>query len=752
MTDRPEREQDPTTPFYDAPTGGWGSVKSLLRHLVAGGPTAAMIDTLRRQNKPGGHMCTSCAWAKPAHPHTAEFCENGAKATIHDLTRDRCGPEFFARHTLADLRGWSDHDLEAAGRLTHPLRYDPATDRYVETGWEEALAAIGARLGALDPRATVFYASGRASLEASYLYALFARILGHNNLPDSSNMCHETTSVALKRAIGAPVGTCVLEDFELGDMMLYVGQNTGSNSPRFLHLLQKAARRGCRIVTFNPVRERGLIEFANPQAPGQMLTGGSTPISDLYLQLRPGGDVAAIAGLCKQLLAEGAVDRAFLAEHAHGADTFEAWIAGLDWAEIEAAAGLPRADLVEVARMMAGAERCIAVYGMGLTQQVHGHLNVGMLVNLLLLGGHIGRPGTGICPVRGHSNVQGQRTVGITEKPDLVPLDRMAEMFGFDPPRDTGMTTVEVVEGLTDGRVQGFLGLGGNFARAIPDAARVEAAWPGLGLNVQIATRLNRTHVLAGGEGAWLLPCLVRAEEDRGPGGPQAVSMEDSLSHIHGSLGRTTPASPHLRSEVAIVAGLARATLPRHPRQRWEDWAADHGLIRDLIAETWPDQFGGFNARMFTPGGFYRGNSARERRWETASGRAEFTVPALLRPAVPEDALVLLTLRSNDQFNTTVYGQRDRLRGLTGRHILLIGREEMARQGLSEGQRVALVSAVEDGVERRLDGLAVTPYDLPPGCVATYYPEANVLVPLSQHDQASKTPAYKGALVRVLAG
>jgi molybdopterin-dependent oxidoreductase alpha subunit len=749
---REERGQDPTTPFYDRPTGGWGSLRSVLKHAAKDRIRLGVVETLRRQNKPGGHMCTSCAWAKPPSPHLAEFCENGAKATIWDLTRDRCGPDFFARHTLAELRTWCDHDLEAVGRLTHPMRYDLSSDRYVETTWPEAFKAIGAKLRGLDPRSTVFYASGRASLETSYLYQLFARLYGHNNLPDSSNMCHETTSVALKSTIGEAVGTCVLDDFEHCDLMLFFGQNTGTNSPRFLHPIQQAVKRGCKIVTFNPIRERGLVEFTNPQSPTEMLSRRGTPISDLYLQLRPGGDIAAIAGICKHLLEIGAVDRDFIAEHGHDFDAFETWIRASSWDDIEAASGLPRTDLVEVAEIVAASQRVIGIYGMGLTQHVHGSDSIGMLVNLLLMGGHIGRPGTGICPVRGHSNVQGQRTVGISEKPELVPLDRLSELFAFDPPEDTGMTTVDVVQGVIDGTVRGFIGLGGNFARAIPDQHQADPAWAGLDLNVQIATKLNRSHVLVG-DGAWLLPCLVRAERDRQRTGPQAVSMEDSLSHIHGSMGRRPPASRHLLSEPAIIAGIAKATLPPKPQVKWDDWVGDYAKIRDLIEATYPDQFRDFNDRLFQAGGFYRGNSARRRDWQTDSGKAQFTKPQSLSALGEEPGqgvFTLITLRSNDQFNTTIYDFHDRLRGLEGdRMIVLISRPEMERTGLAEGQRITLVSAVEDGVTRRIEGLSVVPYDLPPGCVAAYYPETNPLVPLAWHDRASKTPAYKGAPVRI---
>ncbi|HEV2743935.1 MAG TPA: FdhF/YdeP family oxidoreductase, partial [Rubrobacter sp.] len=509
----------------------------------------------------------------------------------------------------------------------------------------------------------VFYTSGRASLETSYLFQLFARLYGHNNLPDSSNMCHETTSVGLKRVIGSSVGTCVLPDFDKCDLLLFFGQNTGTNSPRFLHKLQEAKERGCKIVTFNPVRERGLVEFANPQRPGQMTVGKTTPISDFYLQVRPGGDIAALSGLIKRVLEledrdGGVLDRGFIAQHTKGFDDLVARIAATSWEEIERESGLARRDLEAVGDLYAASERVIGVYGMGLTQHVHGWLNLAMLVNLLLLRGNIGREGAGISPVRGHSNVQGQRTVGITEKPELAPLDRLRDLFDFEPPRETGLTTVEVAQGVLDGTVRGFVGLGGNFARAISDNARVEDAWSRLDLNVQIATKLNRSHLLPG-KSSWLLPCLVRSEEHREASGVQAVSMEDSLSMVHGSLGKRRPASPHLLSEPAIVAGIAKATLPPNPRVTWDDWVADYARIRDLIEATWPDKFRAFNDRLFTPGGFHKGNAARERSWETESERAEFTAPGVLSSLgrAPEgEELTLVTLRSNDQFNTTVYG------------------------------------------------------------------------------------------------
>lgn len=752
----------PIPRHYEGAAGGWGSLRSLGKIYLKEKAGPGALDTLAHQNKPRGHMCTSCAWGKPAHPHIAEFCENGAKATLWELTSDRCTPAFFAKHTVSELKGWDDYNLELQGRLTDPLKYDAATDTYVPCRWEDAFDDIGERLRALDPKSTVFYASGKASLETSYLYALFARMYGHNNLPDSSNMCHETTSVGLKAVIGSPVGTCVLEDFDSCDAIFYFGQNPGTNSPRFLHPLQEAVKRGCKIITFNPVRERGLEVFVNPQNPVEMLTNQGTQLSHMYLQVKPGGDIAAIMGLCKHVLAvhearlaagaPGVVDTRFIAEHTNGYAGFVDCIQTVEWDEIERTSGLTRADLEAAADVYIAAERTIGVYGMGLTQHVHGTQSIGMLVNLLLMRGNIGRPGAGISPVRGHSNVQGQRTVGISEKPSLVPLDRLAEQYDFQPPREAGLTTVDACRAIIDGTVKGFVSLGGNLVRAVPDRNVVEAAWERLNLTVFIATKLNRSHLIHG-RVSYILPCLARPEEDMQVSGRQTVTIEDTFSHIHGSIGRRTPASDSLRSEVAIVAGIAKATLPPHPKWQWDTWSADYGVIRDEIAATYPDEFHDFNDRMFTPGGFYRGNKARERIWKTPSGRAEFTTPTTMTALGITDApgrYHLITMRSNDQFNTTIYGFDDRLRGLSGsRMILLISPKDMARQGLHEGDIVTLTSDAGDDVDRTVPGLAVTPFDLPDGCVGGYYPEMNALIPLWYHDKASKTPASKGVPVRI---
>ncbi|MEY2335756.1 FdhF/YdeP family oxidoreductase [Acidithiobacillus ferrianus] len=748
--------------YYAGPAGGWGSLKGISRVLARELATPGIVETLMRQNKAKGYMCSACAWGKPVHPHVFEFCENGAKSTIWDLTHDRCTPEFFAKHTVTELLQWRDYDLEMQGRLTAPLRYDPISDRYVACDWEDAFAGIAAELQVLDPKSVVFYASGKASLETSYLYALCARLYGSNNLPDSSNMCHETTSVSLKKVIGTPVGTCLLEDFARCDAIFYFGQNPATNSGRFLHPLQEAVKRGCKIIVFNPVREKGLMEFVNPQNPMEMLTGHGTDLAHMYLQVKPGGDIAALMGLCKHVLtvdearrragAPGVLDDDFIAEHTRGFDAFATAARAADWQEIETISGLRRTDLEAAAHVYMAAERVIGVYGMGLTQHVHGSQCIAMLINLLLMRGNIGRPGTGISPVRGHSNVQGQRTVGISEKPELVPLDWLAQRFDFEPPRDKGLNTVEACEGIRDGSVRGFISLGGNFVRAIPEQGAMEEAWQKQAITVYIATKLNRSH-LVHGRASWLLPCLARSEEDLQEGGPQAVTIEDSFSHIHGSIGTRKPASAHLRSEPAIVAGIAKALLPPHPRWRWDEWIADYARVRDLIEETYPDQFRSFNQRMFDAGGFYRGNHARERIWETDSGKAEFTCPSVMSAlgvGTAPGRYHLITMRSNDQFNTTIYGFSDRLRGLEGsRMILLIGPDDMAREGLCAGDVVSLVSDAGDDVHRQVSGLMVTPFDLPAGCLGGYYPEMNPLIPLWYHDEASKTPASKSVPVRI---
>ncbi len=713
---------------YRKPAGGYGSLDSVADILLREGLPVEGSDLITKQNKHDGFMCVSCAWGKPAKPHPLEVCENGVKATAWEVTKRRAGPDFFAAHTLTELESWGDHELEQIGRLTHPMKWDAESDRYLPIDWDQAFLEIGAQLKALqsDPDQAVFYVSGRASLEASYMWQLLARMYGTNNIPDSSNMCHESTSVALPESIGVSVGTATLQDFEMCDLMLYWAHNPGTSSPRILHQLRDAAKRGCKIIGVNPLKERGLERFKAPQSPIEMLTTKETQIASEILQVRVGGDTALIAGVCKALIewddalaargeahatdrqalldetdsdagfsikaaaaaseSRAILDHDFIAEHTHGYEAFADWCRAADWAEIETVAGLSRATIEDFAATYSKANAVLAIYGMGLTQHVAGVQNIQMLVNLLLLRGNIGKPGAQLCPVRGHSNVQGQRTVGITEKPELAPLDKLKEFYGFEPPRQEGLTTVKACEAMISGEVKAFVALGGNFPRATPDIPRVEAAWRELSLTVSIATKLNRSHVVHG-KAAYLLPCLGRIEIDHQASGKQAVSMESSLAHFHGSRGQVEPASPHLKSEHAIIAGIAKATLEPNPKVPWDAWVGDYAKVRHAIEETWPATFKGLNEKMFQPGGITRPLAARERKWNTRTGKANFITPHQMFAGDAatfgqDGVLQLVTLRSNGQFNTTVYSYRDRFRGVEGtRMVAFMNPADIAASG-----------------------------------------------------------------------
>jgi len=745
---------------YDAPAGGWGSLNAVVHILTQEEVAVLGSEILLRQNKPDGFMCVSCSWAKPAKPHPFEFCENGAKATAWEITSKTVTPEFFSRHTLTELRTWSDHQLEEQGRLTTPMLYDLASDKYLSVDWDDAFREIGAELNELDPHAVVMYTSGRASLEASYMYQLFGRMYGTSNFPDSSNMCHETTSVALPQVIGSPVGTVLLADFDHTDCIFFFGHNTTTNAPRMLHPLQEAAQRGVPIITFNPLRERGLVRFTNPQNPVQMIAGG-TRISTQYHQVRLGGDAAAIVGICKCVIetddrvrARGTprlVDVDFIQQHTAGFEEFASFCRAQTWEALEKASGLDRGAMLEAANAYMSANAVIANYGMGVTQHRHGVETAKMIVNLLLLRGNIGKPGAGISPIRGHSNVQGQRTVGISEKTKLVPLDKLAELYGFEPPRWDGLTTVDACEGILKRKVRGFVSLGGNFLRAVPERSLMEPAWAGLRLSVQIATKLNRSHIVPG-EVSYLLPCLGRIEIDQQASGPQAVSMEDSTTCIHGSRGQRKPVAEHALSEPAIIAGLARATLKPNPKVDWDGWVDDYSRVRDAIERTYPDQFKDFNRRMFEPGGFPRPLAARERKWKTPNGKANFTVPesTFAVPVEGGGVYELMTIRADGQFNTTIYNEDDRFRGIQGsRYVVLMNPADMEREGLKPGDTVTLSTVADDDVERTLSEMQVVAYDIPRRSIAGYYPECNGLIPLGHYAEGSKVPAAKSIPVRI---
>ncbi|MGI4860513.1 MAG: FdhF/YdeP family oxidoreductase [Janthinobacterium lividum] len=753
---RGKQKSDP----YRHPSGGWGSIKEVTDILSQENVlTAKGIKVLLKQNKAEGFACVSCSWAKSGKPHVAEFCESGVKATAWEITTKRADAAFFAQHTVTELESWSDHELEGTGRLTEPMKWDAASDRYLPIPWNQAFAEIGAALRKLAPKSVVCYASGRASLETSYMWQLFARMYGNNNLPDSSNMCHETTSVALPQSIGVPIGTIRLEDFEHTDCIFFFGQNVGTNSPRMLHPLQEARQRGCEIITFNPIREPGLVSFANPQSPLEMLTPKDTTISTQYHQPRVGGDSAVIMGICKTVIAADdaalrdgdtrVLDIEFIEQHTQGLDAFKQAARATEWDLIERESGLKREAIEQAAAVYMKAKAVIVLYGMGLTQHRKGVRNIQMLCNMLFLRGNIGRPGAGVSPVRGHSNVQGQRTVGITEKPELAPLDKLAELFHFEPPREKGLTTVEACEGVLDGSVKAFLALGGNFTRAVPDTDRVEAAWRSLPLMVQIATKPNRSHLIHG-ELAYLLPCLGRIEIDRQSSGEQAVSMEDSTGVMHGSRGQVEPAADTLLSEAAIVAGIAKATLDPNPHVDWDGWVANYSKVRDMMEKTFPENYKDINTRMWLPDGFPRPNAARERKWKTKTGKAMFATPDSFEanPDMPETEpgknLQLFTIRSDGQFNTTVYTMDDRFRGVYGtRKVLLMNPRDIAHWGLNDGEVVKASTISHDGVTRSVDGLTIRSFNVPDGCVAGYYPECNPLIPLWHHDDQAKTPASK---------
>jgi molybdopterin-dependent oxidoreductase alpha subunit len=748
---------------YHQPAGGWGALKALGEHLIEQRVPIKGATTLSRMNQPEGFDCPGCAWPDPKHTSSFEFCENGAKAVAWEATAKRCTPEFFAEHSVTELSGWGDYELEMVGRLTHPMVYDRVTDHYHPVTWEDAFAIISRHLNALpDPDMAEFYTSGRASNEAAFLYQLFAREYGTNNFPDCSNMCHEATSVGLPQSLGVGKGTVLLEDFDKADCIFIFGQNPGTNSPRMMTSLWKASRRGAAIISFNPFRERALERFQYPQNPIEMATFSATKISSPLYQVRVGGDIAALKGIMKVMVEEDEAARAsdqpevldwdFIRGHTIGIEAFIADLKATQWPDIERQSGLLREDLEHAAHVYMKAERAIIVFGMGITQHKRGACNVQQLANLALLRGHIGREGAGLCPVRGHSNVQGDRTVGITEVPTKEFLDRLEHRFGFKPPTAHGHNVVTALEAMIRGEVKVFVAIGGNFAAAIPDWQQTQAALRSLDLTVHVSTKLNRSHLVHGRD-ALILPCLGRTEIDIQATGPQSITVEDSMSMVHASGGRNKPASEHLLSEPAIIAGIARATLANRSVVDWEALVADYDRIRDAIEDVFPI-FQGYNARIRVPGGFHLTSTARERIWMTPSGKANF----LLFDGLGEDTcesdpemLWLSTIRSHDQYNTTLYSMSDRYRGVYGqRDVVFLNEQELKRRGLADGDRVDLVTLSTDGMERSVRNFRVVGYSFPNGCCAAYYPETNPLVPLYAHDPMSFTPSSKGIPVRLV--
>ncbi|MEU9966156.1 FdhF/YdeP family oxidoreductase [Streptomyces malaysiensis] len=714
--------------------------------------------TLLRVNQKDGFDCPGCAWPEPDKRHTAEFCENGAKAVAEEATLRRVTPDFFAAHPVADLATRSGYWLGQQGRLTQPMYLAEGAERYEPVSWDRAFDIVADELTALDsPDEAVFYTSGRTSNEAAFLYQLFVREFGTNNLPDCSNMCHESSGSALTETLGVGKGSVLLEDLYKADLIIVAGQNPGTNHPRMLSALEKAKAGGAKIISVNPLPEAGLERFKNPQN-ARGIAGGGTSLTDLFLHIRLGGDQALFRLLNKLVLeasdsasgaGEGAIDEEFIREHTHGFEEFAAAARAADWDETLRATGLDRADIDRALAMVLASKRTIVCWAMGLTQHKHSVPTIREVVNFLLLRGNIGRPGAGVCPVRGHSNVQGDRTMGIFERPAPAFLDALEREFGFAPPREHGFDVVRAIRALRDGQAKVFFAMGGNFVAASPDTEVTEAAMRAARLTVHVSTKLNRSHAVTGTR-ALILPTLGRTEHDLQGDGPQFVTVEDSMGMVHASRGRLEPASSHLLSEPAIVCRLARRVLGPESHTPWEEFEKDYARIRDRIAAVIPG-FEDFNDRVSDPAGFALPHAPRDSRsFPTATGKANFTAAPVEYPKVPEGRLLLQTLRSHDQYNTTIYGLDDRYRGIkNGRRVVLVHPEDAQELGLADGSYTDLVSEWTDGTERRATGFRVIHYPTARGCAASYYPETNVLVPLDATADTSNTPASKSVVVRL---
>ncbi|GGX03740.1 FdhF/YdeP family oxidoreductase [Streptomyces noursei] len=707
--------------------------------------------TLLRVNQKNGFDCPGCAWPEEDKRHAAEFCENGAKAVAEEATLRRVTPDFFAAHSVADLASRSGYWLGQQGRLTHPMYLPEGADHYEPVTWDRAFDLIAEDLTALaSPDEAVFYTSGRTSNEAAFLYQLFAREFGTNNLPDCSNMCHESSGSALTATLGVGKGSVLLEDLYKADLIIVAGQNPGTNHPRMLSALEKAKAGGARIISINPLPEAGLERFKNPQTP-RGLAGGGTALTDLFLQVRIGGDQALFRALNRRILqTEGALDEDFIRDHTHGFEEFADLVrAGDDADDTLRATGLTHDEIERAAAMVLASRRTIVCWAMGLTQHKHSVPTIQEVVNFLLLRGNIGRPGAGVCPVRGHSNVQGDRTMGIFERPAPAFLDALEKEFGFAPPREHGYDVVRAIRALRDGQAKVFFAMGGNFVSATPDTDVTEAAVRRARLTVHVSTKLNRSHVVTGAR-ALILPTLGRTERDRQASGDQFVTVEDSMGMVHASRGRLEPAGPRLLSEPAIVARLAHRVLGDRSNTPWQAFEKDYATIRDRIARVIPG-FEDFNAKVARPGGFALPHAPRDSRsFPTATGKANFTAAPVEHPTAPEGRLLLQTLRSHDQYNTTIYGLDDRYRGIkNGRRVVLVHPDDAHHLGFADGSYADLISEWTDGSERRAPGFRVVHYPTARGCAAAYYPETNVLVPLDHTADTSNTPASKSLVIRL---
>ena len=707
-------------------------------------------------NQKDGFDCTSCAWPDPDEERSvAEFCENGAKAVLDEGTRHRVTPEFFKKHSVAELSERSDYWLNHQGRITEPLILREGATHYEPIGWTEAFAKLGAALNALSsPDEAIFYTSGRASNEAAFLYQLFVRQYGTNNMPDCSNMCHESSGTALSETLGLGKGSVTLEDFYYTDLFIITGQNPGTNHPRMMSALERGKRNGAKLIAINPLPEAGLLNFKNPQDylhPTQALRQ-ETHLADLFVPVRIGGDVPLLKGVMKELLEEedrrpGEVfDHTFIERNTEGFDEFVKDLRAEDWDTIVFESGIGRTQLREVAEMVMASERIIICWAMGLTQHTNAVGSIQEIVNLLLLKGSIGKPGAGTCPVRGHSNVQGDRTMGVWERPQEPFLDALQKEFNFDPPREHGYDTVEAIKAMHEGKAKVFLALGGNFLSATPDTEYTAEALQNCTLTAHISTKLNRAHLVHGKE-ALILPCLGRTEADEQATGPQFVTVENSMGVVHDSQGILKPASEHLKSEVAILAGVAKATLGGRSNVAWDAMKDDYNRIREHISHVIP---GCENYSEKVRGaGFYLPNGPREGVFTTDTEKAKFTVHPIPERPLEEDQFVMMTIRTHDQFNTVVYGLDDRYRGIKNeRRVILMNPEDMAEAGIDEGDVLDLTSHF-NGETRLAERFIAVPYPIPNGCTATYFPEGNVLVPIGSVAEKSNTPVSKYVVITV---
>ena len=712
------------------------------------------VRTLLKLNQKMGFDCPGCAWPEPDGDRShAEFCENGAKHVADEATTKRVTPEFFRGWSIADLTEQSDYWLGKQGRITHPMVLRRGATNYEAISWDDAFALIAGELNSLrNPDEAIFYTSGRTSNEAAFLYQLFVRLFGTNNLPDCSNMCHESSGSALGETIGVGKGTVTLEDFDLAQAIFVIGQNPGTNHPRMLTALQKAKQNGCKLVHINPLPEVGMTQFKHPQDVLGWIGKGTT-LADLFLQVRINGDVALLKGIIKAVFEEEdrrqgqVLDHEFIKSYTEGFEEFAVAIKNASWDEIIEQCGISREQIEEAARIFIHSERTIFCWAMGLTQHKNAVANIQEIVNLMLCRGQIGKRGAGLCPVRGHSNVQGDRTMGIWERPTDSFLEKLGKEFSFEPPRHQGYDTVKAIAAMHAGKARVFFALGGNFLSATPDTEYTAEALRRCSLTVHVSTKLNRAHLITG-EQALILPCLGRTETDRQSSGPQFVSTENSMAVVQASRGFLKPASNEMLSEPAIVGRLAMATLGTRSSINWQALIADYDLIRDHIERVVPG-FDDYNVRVRQPGGFHLPSPPRQRIFNTPSGRAVFTVHALPHHDLQPDQYLMMTMRSHDQFNTSIYGLDDRYRGIhNGRRVVFLNPDDVRSAGLSEGQTVDLISHFA-GEERVARNFVVVPYSIPQRCAATYFPETNVLVPLGSVADKSNTPASKSVVISI---